>query len=112
MSKTTSKLAKRISLTDMIDGLRRELLEYNRRKGPDYEAVFKVKGATVEASVEVQTELDGKAGVAFWVVEFGGGGARTSKTNCTVTVTLEPFEEPTSEQDINVLGVKKERKLR
>ena len=111
MASKTSETLRRFRLTELIDALRNDLIEYNAAKCAEHQPIFKVKEASVEASVEAQAEKNGKVGVTFWILHAGAGAAQKSRTNCRITIKLEPLEmQGTKTKSSVVLGARKKKK--
>jgi hypothetical protein len=77
----------KISLTDTIEAVRRELAE-SVRTAADKEIRFPVGEITLEFQVGVTKAGEGSTGVNVWVLQFGAGGSYSRETMQTVTVTL------------------------
>ncbi len=86
-------MAQGIRLTELIETLRQDLLEYDRTKGPSYKPLFRIKGAVVEAELEAvstkETTIKGSGGITWFVVKAGASRSSRAKCNCKISITLE-----------------------
>jgi hypothetical protein len=81
--------ASRISLSEMIEDLRKEL-EEAAKQGVGEVIVFEIEKVELEAKVVVSKTGKADAKVQFWVVSAGGGYERGSQDTQTVKLTLLP----------------------
>lgn len=82
-----------IKLTDLIDALRNQLIEQDAERPPDFQPLFKIKNATVEANVTAETVVGGHGEMNFYLVKIGAEGSQASGTSFKMAITLEPFSE-------------------
>ena len=87
-------MARRIELSDMIVGLRKELIEA-QKKAKKEQLKFKVDSIDVEAQVTVSREVgaEGKVKWGFWIfteAEAGLSGAAGRETVQTIRLKLTP----------------------
>lgn len=78
-----------IDLTETIEALRDELRSAVLA-GDDADIQFPVTGVQVEFQVGVTKSADGKAGVKFWLVEFGGSAGYAAESVQKVVVSFGP----------------------
>ena len=110
MAKKKSMIPKRIRLTELVDALRNDLIAYNSAKDSKYKPMFKVKGATIEASVEAQIEVGAKGEIGFWVAKLGASGTKKSSSNCKIAITLIPVEKKDDQESTLVMGTRRKRR--
>jgi hypothetical protein len=79
------------TLAQAIEGVRAELSEA-MAAGEAEELRFDVGEVELEFTVEIRRDLEAKAGVAVWVVEMGGSGARSDGSTHRLKVTLHPVD--------------------
>ena len=79
----------KIGLVDTIEALRTELGEAVAR-ARHQEIQFPVGGIELEFHVGVTKDVEGAAGVRFWVLELGSKAGLANETVQTVRITLEP----------------------
>ncbi|MFF7169338.1 trypco2 family protein [Streptomyces pseudovenezuelae] len=90
-----------LGLADMLDGLRRELEDAQRRAAG--EALrFGIADVEVEATVQITRNAAGRAGIQFWVVQAGGDYARGNATTHRIklNLTLPPTTLISDEGDV------------
>lgn len=96
-----------IPLREFLSGLRQELLEAQR----DAEASggdrlrFAVGPVNVEFTLAATREVDGKAGVRFYVFELGGGASANTVSTQRVSLTLTPMTGDGARFDVSDGGV-------
>jgi Trypsin-co-occurring domain 2 len=78
-----------IGLAEVVRALRAEL-EIATSEGEGQEIRFEATAVDLEFNVGVKKSKEGKAGIRFWVVELGGGGAYASESIQTVKLSLQP----------------------
>jgi hypothetical protein len=78
-----------VPLAEMIQTLRREL-DAARTDGVDSEIKFDIEKIELELKVAVSRKKEGKAGIAFWVINVDGGAAAGLETAHTFKLTLVP----------------------
>jgi hypothetical protein len=81
-----------IGLKDAIAALREEL-SASILAGANEQLQFEVGEITLEFQVQVERALDGSGKINVWVVEIGGGAARTDTQTHTVTIPLKPTSD-------------------
>jgi len=78
----------RIGLAEFVSSLRDEL------KLAASEAIdtlpIEVTSVKIELSVSATQEIQGEAGIKFWVVNLGGGGSAGSESVQRLTIELSP----------------------
>lgn len=79
----------RIGLAETIEALRAELGEATAA-ARGHAIQFPVAGVELEFHVGVTRDVDGTAGVRFWVVELGSGASMAREEVQRVRVTLGP----------------------
>jgi hypothetical protein len=79
-----------IGLKDAIEVLRKELSE-SILAAADEELRFEVGQITVEMQLAVERKAEGKAGIKFWVLEFGGKASHGTTQTHKVTIPLKPI---------------------
>lgn len=78
-----------LELTEMIRGLRREVIEATAA-GSGQLVRFEFGPVEIEAPVTVPREGDGSGKVRFWVIEAGTDGQYGQATTQRIAVTLHP----------------------
>jgi len=78
-----------IPLSKAIEDLRAELLTA-LRSGVGQELQFRLKPIELELKVAITNDLEGNAGIKFWVVDLGSKGSYENATTHTLKLTLEP----------------------
>ncbi len=101
----------RIELSDMIAGLRSELMEA-QQKAADADLKFTVETIEIEAQVTVafNAEAHGLAKWKFWIFGEAEGGAKVGggrETVQTVKLTLKPDVASEGDEDDESLGALK-----
>ncbi len=92
-----------IGLTETIDALRAELGEAIENAAG--QAVqFPVGAVELEFHVGVTRTAEGKAGIKFWVVEFGAGGSYVAESIQRVTIKLDPPVDATGNRVLVARG--------
>jgi hypothetical protein len=81
-----------VPLADLISALRQELAKA-MREGRGAEPQFELGSVELELQVEVARNVEGSAGIHFWVIALGGGANRSSRDVHTVRLTLTPVDE-------------------
>jgi NTP-dependent ternary system trypsin peptidase co-occuring protein len=79
----------RIGLAEMIENLRSEL-EASLEKGVNRAVAFDIDKVDLELTVVIARKQEGKAGVAFWVVNAGGSVEAGRDITHTFNLTLLP----------------------
>ncbi len=79
-------------LQDAIEALRKEL-SASIVAAADEELRFEVGQITIEMQVAVERKQEGKAGIKFWVVEFGAQGSRGTTETHKITIPLKPVSQ-------------------
>jgi hypothetical protein len=79
-----------IGLKEAIEVLRQELSE-SILAAADEELRFEVGQITVEMQLAVERKAEGKAGIKFWVLEFGGQGSHGTTETHKITIPLKPI---------------------
>jgi hypothetical protein len=82
-----------IKLTDLIGALRDQLIEHEQARAPEFEPLFKIKNATVEADVTAKTEIETEGGMSFYLAKIGAKASQSSGCSFKMAITLEPLEE-------------------
>jgi hypothetical protein len=88
---------KNIGLAEMIESLRSEL-EISRQKGINQAVAFDIDKVELELKVAIARKKQGKAGVAFWVVNAGGSIEAGRDITHTFNLTLLPVSGVTGER--------------
>jgi hypothetical protein len=83
------KSENRIALTDAVSELRSEL-ERAITEAQGARLKFEAIDVTMQFHVGVTRSREGSGGLKFWVLELGGGLARTDTETQTVTLNLKP----------------------
>ncbi len=78
-----------VPLAEMIQTLRRELDEA-RADGAGSHITFDIEKIELELKVAVSRKKKGDAGIAFWVINMGGGAEAGLDTAHTFKLTLLP----------------------
>jgi Trypsin-co-occurring domain 2 len=78
-----------LPLADFVAALRSEL-RLASEHGQDQEPRFVIGPVTVDFTVVVRRELEGRAGIRFYVIELGGQVGQTRETTQRVSLTLTP----------------------
>lgn len=81
-----------IKMTDLIDSLRSQLIEHDATRDEDFQPLFKIKDATVEANVVVETEIGAEGGMNFYLARIGAKASETSGSSFKMAITLEPLD--------------------
>ena len=98
-----------IPLREFLAGLRQEMLEAQKDalasgSGRDRDRLrFAVGPVEVEFTLAATKELDGKAGVKFYVFELGGGGSASTVSTQRVKLTLTPVTGDGRRFEVNTL---------
>jgi hypothetical protein len=79
-----------IALTDAVSELRSEL-ERAITSAQDARLKFEAIDVTMEFQVGITRSKEGSGGLKFWVLELGGGLARSDAETQTVTLNLKPI---------------------
>jgi hypothetical protein len=79
----------KIALTDAVSSLRAEL-EHAITEAQDARLKFEAIDVTMQFQVGITQSKDGRGGLKFWVLELGGGLARSDAETQTVTLKLKP----------------------
>jgi hypothetical protein len=79
----------RIPLAEAVRALRRELVEAVRQAEGE-EIKFALGPVELELQVEVSSNTEGEAGIAFWLVAIGGRASRTDTATHTIRLNLAP----------------------
>jgi hypothetical protein len=79
----------KVLLSEAIASMRTELANA-MAEGADEDIQFPVGPVQLEFHIGVTRNIEGRAGVNFWVVELGGTGSYVNESIQKVTVTLEP----------------------
>ena len=82
------------TLAEAIKGIRGELSEA-MAAGAGERLRFEVGPVELEFAVDIQRDLQAKAGVKVWVVEIGGSGGFSRDSSHRVKVTLNPVDTAT-----------------
>ncbi|MBV9648509.1 MAG: hypothetical protein JO296_00015 [Pseudonocardiales bacterium] len=77
----------RLGLAEVLEALRGELREAALR-GDASDLHFPVAGVEVKLDVSVTREGKGKAGIKFWVLEFGGSASVAREDSHSITIRL------------------------
>jgi len=78
-----------IMLTDAVRGLRAEL-ERAITEAQDARLKFEAIDVTMQFQVGITRSKGARGGLTFWVLELGGGLARSDAETQTVTLKLKP----------------------
>jgi hypothetical protein len=82
------------TLAEAIKGIRAELSDA-MAAGEGERLRFDVGAVELEFAVDVQRDLQARAGVKVWVVEIGGSGGWSRDSAHRVKVTLNPVDTTT-----------------
>jgi hypothetical protein len=82
------------TLAEAIKGIRAELSEA-MAAGAGERLRFEVGPVELEFAVDVQRDLQAKAGVKVWVVEIGGSSGFSRDSSHRVKLTLNPVDSVT-----------------
>jgi hypothetical protein len=82
------------TLAEAVKGIRSELSEA-MAAGVGERLRFEVGPVELEFAVDVQRDLQAKAGVKVWVIEIGGSGGLSRDSSHRVKVTLNPVDAAT-----------------
>jgi hypothetical protein len=88
---------KKIGLAEMIESLRTEL-EISLQKGANQAVAFDIDKVELELKVAIARKQQGKATIAFWVVNAGGGVEAGRDVTHTFNLTLLPVSGVTGER--------------
>lgn len=83
------------TLAEAIKGIRAELSDA-MAAGEGERLRFDVGPVELEFAVDIQRDLQAKAGVKVWVVEIGGSGGWSRDSSNRVKVTLNPVDTATA----------------
>lgn len=81
-----------IPLADAIEVLRQQLTSA-MLAGKDSPLRFEVGGLTLDLEVAVTRSGEGRAGIMFWLVDFGAKGQYANAATHRVTMTLNPVDQ-------------------
>lgn len=91
-----------VTLAEAVKGIRAELSD--AMAGGEGERLrFDIGAVELEFAVEVQRDLQAKAGVQVWVVEIGGSGGRSRDSSQRLKVMLNPVDTATG-RSLRVAG--------
>ena len=83
-----------VTLAEAVKGIRAELSDATAA-GEGERLRFDVGTVELEFAIDVQRDLQAKAGVQVWVVEIGGSSGRSRDSSQRLKVTLNPVDTAT-----------------
>jgi len=100
----------KIKLTNLIDALRTDLIEYNKNKPAGQKPLFKINGAILECTVEAKEGEGFDGGVGFSVIKLGAKSSRQNTATCKISLNLEALETSAGLHEVLVAGTKRTKK--
>ena len=80
-----------IPLSALIDALRADLLESAQGRDPDWQPLFEISEATVEASVRFEKSEEAGGKISVWVMEFAPKAGEKSESAHKISIKLVPI---------------------
>lgn len=81
-----------VRVSDVVEGLRKDLLESMASRDPSWDPVFEIQEVEVELTCVAKQESQANGGVQFYVITVGGTESEEASVTQRVSLKLKPIK--------------------